>query len=286
MPEIVFLILKIIGIALLALLLIAFLLLLCVLFVPIRYKAKLQADMEHGKEDGIVDTSVTVSWLLMIKVFAEYQTKARIRLKVLGIPVFDSWKQKKKSSEKTAEKKAKQPTKTAEKKAKQSAKTAEQSAKTAEQSAKTKTDTTDPQTENQKQTYATSDFCDKLKKIKEKKDAIINLWNDEQTIQCKNLAVQEFLYILKHMKPDKIKGYLHFGFEDPALTGYGMALYGMMIPVWGDFLHVEPEFDKQVLQGNIWIKGKLRTVHFIKSGLKLFLSKDIRKLITQVKALK
>jgi len=300
MPEIVLLILKIIGIILLAILAIGLLLVIALLFMPVRYKAKAEADSERKEEDGkpYIDLKLKASWLLFFTALVEYQKEKRIRLRAFGITVYDSAKSilPKKKQEKpqkdSTEERDKVKESTSDNDPKETDKKNVLKEECGEENnaaiKEEKTSDKEKQSKNPftKLRYAIERFCDTLRNIKEKKDAVINLWNDAQTVKCRNLIVQELMYLLKHLKPSKVHGFLHFGFDDPALTGYGMAAYGMMIPVWGDFLTVEPEFENTILQTSLTIKGKMKGFSFLKVFLKLCFSKDFRSVIKKVKALK
>ena len=71
MPEII----------LLAILAIGLLLVFALLFLPVRYKAKAEADSERKEEDGkpYIDLKLKASWLLFFTALVEYQKEKRIR---------------------------------------------------------------------------------------------------------------------------------------------------------------------------------------------------------------
>lgn len=128
-------------------------------------------------------------------------------------------------------------------------------------------------------------FCDKLKGIKEKAEKIKELWISEHMVRGRSLLWRELVYLLKHTKPRKLEGYLRFGFDDPSTTGYAMAVYGILYPIWNPKLSVEPDFEKQILDCHIRIKGKIRVCHILKVVLRLLLSKDVRLVIKDFKKL-
>ena len=83
----VLLVLKIIGITLLVICALAIVLILCVLYMPIRYKAVSEVDLEQVDEnDGkpFIDAKVKASWLLIIRCFIEYQKQVRVLRTVLS----------------------------------------------------------------------------------------------------------------------------------------------------------------------------------------------------------
>ncbi len=129
------------------------------------------------------------------------------------------------------------------------------------------------------------EFCDKLKRIKEKAEQVKELWKADHMVSARGLLFRQFLYLLKHTKPRKLEGYLRFGFEDPSVTGYAMAVYGISCSIWRPRLSVEPDFEKQVLDCHVRLKGKIRACHFLKAVLSLFFSKDVRHVIKDIKEL-
>lgn len=129
------------------------------------------------------------------------------------------------------------------------------------------------------------DFCDKLKRIKEKTKQAKVLWTSDHMVSGRSFLWKQFLYLLRHTRPRKLEGYLRFGFEDPSTTGYAMAVYGISCSIWRPRLSVEPDFEKQILDCHVRIKGKIRVCHFLKAVLVLFFSKDVRHVIKDIKEL-
>lgn len=82
---------------------------------------------------------------------------------------------------------------------------------------------------------------------------------------------------MKHfLKPKKLRVKLHFGFEDPYHTGQVLALCGMFYAFIGENMDLEPDFEKRVLEGSVYVKGRLRTVHMAVFAAKMLLDKNIR----------
>ena len=129
------------------------------------------------------------------------------------------------------------------------------------------------------------DFCDKLKGIKEKVERAEELWISDHMVNSRSLLGRQLAYLLKHTKPKKLAGYIRFGFEDPSTTGYAMALYGILYPVWSPKLSVEPDFERQMLDCHILLKGKMKVWHFVRAALRLLLSKDVRRAVKDIKKL-
>ena len=92
--DIVFLILKIIGIALLCVLGLLLLAILLVLFVPLRYRIE-------GKKEETLEAKARVTWLLhFVNAELSYAASLNLRIKILGICFYDRLKKKAKEEKK------------------------------------------------------------------------------------------------------------------------------------------------------------------------------------------
>ena len=112
-------------------------------------------------------------------------------------------------------------------------------------------------------------LCDKIKNIADKKIKFWSSWNRK--------IIKQLLHVAKgtglgeaFLKPKKLRVKLHFGFEDPYHTGQVLALCGMFYAFIGENMDLEPDFEKRVLEGSVYVKGRLRTVH-----MAVFASKDV-----------
>ena len=127
------------------------------------------------------------------------------------------------------------------------------------------------------------EFCDKIKSGKLKAEDMVVKLCDPRTEKAVRELLFEVKYLLWHMRPRKFRMYVHYGFEDPSHTGelYGFynSLYGihMGIPV------VVPDFDKKCLDGNYYMKGYLPLIFVLISFLRLYFSKDFKRLWAMIK---
>ncbi len=295
MIHILLVILKIIGFILLGLLGILILLSGCVLFAPIRYKGEFSYQQAPK-------ATLKIRWLfLLLFGTVKYDNNTRIMLRILGIPFYDSARRNRKvadddkGQEKTKGKKREKTQK--EKKAvktKSAIKddTAENVVKD-DIAEKTEKEEKSKRTKSKEKIsirdflknilYTIKGIYDKLKQGKENISYYIEVWKSDEMSSARTLIWSQLLYLLKVLKPEKMKGCLEFGFEDPSLTGYGMAVYGVFFSLWGNTIDVIPDFENACFQANVRIKGKIRTIYLIKVLLKLYFSQDVRKTISCIK---
>lgn len=304
MLEIVLFILKIAGIILVSVLGILITVACSVLFVPVRYRGDFSvSDLEDGgkKEIGV---KFRAAWFLrFVRVHITFEEKFRVRVKVLFFTLMDTAKGKREKPEKKEKRKKKYEAEDG---------GSEGKIQSTDKSGETfSSESASPENAEPEEAFSKDDageekrsgskgkktgeslisnilqtirnFCDKLRKIKEKAEKAEKLWKAEHTVNSRRLFKRLFLYLLKHTKPKSLSGYLRFGFDDPSVTGYAMAVYGVLYPVWNPKLSLEPDFEKQVLDSHILIKGKIRVWHFAKAALAIFFSKDVRRVIKEVK---
>lgn len=129
-------------------------------------------------------------------------------------------------------------------------------------------------------------LCDKMKNIAEKKDKILEFLEKENHKAAFAHGKKELVWVKRFLKPKKLRVKLHFGFEDPYHTGQVLALCGMLYAFVGENMDLEPDFEKRVLDGTVYIKGRIRAVHMAIFAVKLLLDKNIRSTYHDIRAFK
>lgn len=322
MIHVILIILKWIGIILLAILGLLILLLATVLFVPVKYhgRCKITTSLEDVK------AGVTVSWLfhlISIKIIYE-KKKCRKRIKI-------AWKKIGDQGEKYHEKKKPETKKNdaSDQKQKTIVQTSEKNEKTTEtvheniQKVETKHEEKSPVVEEtkfneekspsmeetkcneekgnksaqktekntrkktrKKITYTFQSFYDKIKLMAEKKEKISSfIENEIHQTALKKLKKYLFRF-LKKCLPKHLKGWIRFGFDDPSYTGKVLAALAILYPYIGKDLNIEPDFQEPVLQGDVEIKGTFYCIHPVWFLLQLLLTKSIRSTYRDIKTFK
>jgi len=121
-----------------------------------------------------------------------------------------------------------------------------------------------------------SGIIEKIKDLLEKKEKITGFITDESHVNAFRKAKKSLFILLKRLKPEKVHGKVKFGFDDPATTGKVLGGLSVFYPVFTDSLEIIPDFENQILNGNVYLKGKIRLCHFVWLGVKLILCKDVR----------
>ena len=86
-------------------------------------------------------------------------------------------------------------------------------------------------------------------------------------------------YILKHCSPRSVKGYLHFGTGDPAVTAQLTGLLYLVLPARADKFLLTPDFNEAVFETDLIMKGHVRVCHFLRILWLGFRNKKLRRII-------
>ena len=129
-----------------------------------------------------------------------------------------------------------------------------------------------------------TDIAEKLKNIYNKLVHYKEIIDDPRFRNGIRYALNRLFAALRHILPRRLKGWAHYGFEDPSTTGYITAAVGATYGLFYDHMKFEPDFENEVLEGNIEFRGhaRLGTVLFI--ALQVILKKDCRFVYKTIKA--
>jgi hypothetical protein len=235
----------VIGIALAVVLLLAA----CILFVPLRYRLAGSAG-----ETNIFQAKV--SWLFHIVhvsvVFSEAGERHQVYL--FGIPLFRTKKKQKK--EFTPQDNTPHEERRKECHEEHHEHHEEHDKKHSEPKSKGKQPT---QSEKQKRAFSLS-FGKRLGTIRNKGGRLLQMIRDDNTSQLIALIMENAGFLLHHIKPSRIKGWVHFGTSDPCTTGQILGVLGVVFAAWGKGIAVKPDFEEEILEGEAEIRGRLRLV--------------------------
>lgn len=134
--------------------------------------------------------------------------------------------------------------------------------------------------------YTLDRICANINVLSEKKDKILAFLNDEVHKGAFQKTIGELKRLLYVLCPKKIKGNVRFGFEDPYLTGKSLAVLSVLYPFWANTLTVTPEFDTQIFEGEIYLKGKVRVASFVRTSIVLLMDKCVRRTIKDIRKFK
>ncbi len=135
-----------------------------------------------------------------------------------------------------------------------------------------------------------SSLISKIKEIKVKADEAYKkgkrfkrLWDAEATKNTLSLVKKQLFNIIKHILPNKVKGYIHYGFDDPATTGEVLAVISAFYPVLSPHFEIVPDFDGKALEADVHIKGRIHLIYIVGCALRILISPDTIRTIKRTK---
>lgn len=130
------------------------------------------------------------------------------------------------------------------------------------------------------------ELCDKIEEISEKKDKLTAFIMDKNHVEAFGKGKKELLKFLGRLSPKVFQADIHYGFEDPSLTGKVLAGFGILYPFLGDHARITPDFQERVLEGSLCVKGRIYVIHLAALAVKLLLDSKVRRTIKDVRNFK
>ena len=321
MIQIFLLILKIIGITILAILGLILLVLTLVLFVPVFYKVRII----HNPQETKIAGKVSFLWPAIV-VIVQYFKKLSYKVKLFGISLLDSEKPKKeKTPKKKKEKKPKQKKAKKKKKGKSGnvietvpeeeifaplenpgtlpkAEPEDEASfeNVAEESESFEETTEKPAQDKEKKPGIFAKIKAKIQKLREtisktiakikklihQKDEVQRILGKPETKTAMKFVWSKLGRLLKHILPRKIKGYLAYGADNPATTGQVLGILSVLYARTGQLLEIRPNFTEKQLECDVLIKGRIQVFTLLVIAVKVALNKELRQVIKEFKGIK
>ena len=291
-------VLKVIGIFLLAVLGLVLFFLLSALFVPVCYR------MWGKRTATVLEGKASVSWLFgLIRLSVGYvDSQSKLELYLFGIPLLalkdriNRWRKKRRKPGKRMRQGKSSDTKPADqmRKDNQAVQVKEPAEKPVQDQVDSDSTEQEPDTAAvifqkikeillkiwrfpgrvleriRKSRLTFRQFCDKIKKW-------YRFLQMDDTKQALLFLKGKGFLVLRHMLPVNIQGNLHFGFEDPSITGQVLAVAGMVYPLYGKTFRIIPDFEQQVLEGEVNLKGRVFGGYLLLQAWQIYRCKEIRR---------
>lgn len=110
-------------------------------------------------------------------------------------------------------------------------------------------------------------------------NSISMFWHDEQNQKAFCLIWKRTKKLVRYVLPRKLKGRIHFGFDDPYDTGRVLTAVSPFYGLYARTLTLEPDFTGTVLDGELHFKGRIALWYPLWTAARLFISKDFRRLL-------
>ena len=107
-------------------------------------------------------------------------------------------------------------------------------------------------------------LCDSIKEMLSAKSELQKFLKEDTHLASLKIIKDELVIFLKNCRIDKAKGYLRVGLDEPYHTGQLLAFLSVLYPFIGADLYVYPEFEREIVEGNFVIKGRIKLWHIIR----------------------
>lgn len=125
----------------------------------------------------------------------------------------------------------------------------------------------------------------KIRQINKKKEALLKVYHSKRFEVAKEDIKVYAKQLFRILKPDKLEGNVHFGMDDPAVTGEILGGLALILPLYQEYLSIRPDFEKQCLDGSLRGNGRLYLVSVLKLALKIIFNKNLIKVTKKVQTI-
>lgn len=250
------LILKILGIVLLAVFVFALILLLAVLFIPLHYSVSGRIDDEKGSEDPLhLDFKKSAffegnaKWFMgALNVRASYRGQSHLEMRIFGVPVpVEKFMRGKKKKEKPERERESAP---------------EEKKSIAER---------------------IEEILQKIEKLWERIDDALYVLSTDYAQRAKEKIWRSLLALIDKMLPETwgLTGILGLG--DPARSAKVFAVQGILYPVTAGHVAIGTEYElyRYDLQG--CARGTVRLYNIVFTGIRILFDRDVRHMIGRLR---
>lgn len=116
----------------------------------------------------------------------------------------------------------------------------------------------------------------KIGPVKKKLRMFQKFWNLSCTVKTRDYLKRYIPSVFRHIFPRRIKGYVHYGFDEPYKTGQITGYLSLLPFVYQKQLSLQPDFYEKVLKLHLIIKGKIRIGYLIRFILNMNLWRTLK----------
>ena len=131
-----------------------------------------------------------------------------------------------------------------------------------------------------------SNMKDKIVEIKAAWLTIKNFLKNETNKAAIKKVFISLKKILRHIRPSKVRINMEFGIGDPCQTGQALGGIALLYGFYGEAIHVIPNFETEIYEGTLFLKGRIRLFSLLIISIKLLINKNFRQFIKNLRAVK
>lgn len=125
---------------------------------------------------------------------------------------------------------------------------------------------------------------EQIGRLRDKAERILGQIRDAQNRSAVRMIFGTAGALLAHIRPRRLEITGRLGLKDPAATGKVFGVLGMLMPLYGDTIRLEAVFDREVIEGNLRTKGRVRLGTVLGRAVGLICRREVRRLIRGLRA--
>lgn len=118
-------------------------------------------------------------------------------------------------------------------------------------------------------------------KLTNKIEEIKSMVNDTENRELVSLIISQLKRLFKEIKPKKYDINVHFGFEEPDVTGKVLMYIAVFYGLTGLNINIKPEFEEKIFEGDCYLKGRIRVITLLSIALKVYKNKRFKQIINK-----
>ncbi|MBR4767650.1 MAG: DUF2953 domain-containing protein [Lachnospiraceae bacterium] len=124
---------------------------------------------------------------------------------------------------------------------------------------------------------------ERFEKLKRNLTVLKGMADDERITDALSFLFSELKRFLKHLAPKKLSGHLEYGLSSPYDTAILLSVFATSLPVHKNRVEITPDFDREILDADVKIKGRIFVVVVVSIALGVLFNKNVRYLMRTYK---
>ena len=130
------------------------------------------------------------------------------------------------------------------------------------------------------------DILNSIKNIRKRISSIKGFLFLEDNREGFRFAFTAIIDLLRYVGPQRLKCTIHFGTGDPCSTGQLLGALSVLHVKYADQIRLIPNFDDKVLEADVYAKGRIRGIRFIRVAVSFYTNKHFKKVLDNFSTLK
>jgi hypothetical protein len=137
-----------------------------------------------------------------------------------------------------------------------------------------------------------ADITENIRKLSQKRDEIERMvrklkrfLEQDTTKKAWKDTMNYIRQLLRHVRPKKFQGMVHFGLDNPATTGQVLGAVGVLMPIYREHIVIAPDFEQQIFEGELSARGRVQAGYIVILAIKVLLNRNLMRTITKAKSI-